>query len=66
MILLIIGGIEDISYLYLAKYVSKNDFVSLKYTDLTLSTDFELIQELQVLYSRHEKANYFEYKGMQA
>ncbi len=42
------GGIEDISYLYLAKNTQQEQLVCLKYTDLTLSTDFELIQELQV------------------
>lgn len=44
-----LGGIEDISYLYLAKNTASGAVVSLKYTDLTLSTDFELIHELQVI-----------------
>ncbi|KAJ3159831.1 hypothetical protein HDU86_001483 [Geranomyces michiganensis] len=41
-----IGGVDDISYLYLAKHVPTGEFVALKYTDLTLSPDYELIDEL--------------------
>ncbi|KAJ3277225.1 U4/U6-U5 snRNP complex subunit lsm3, partial [Blyttiomyces sp. JEL0837] len=40
------GGVDDISYLYLAKHIPTQDLVALKYTDLTLSPDFELIEEL--------------------
>ncbi|KAI8848079.1 kinase-like domain-containing protein [Chytridium lagenaria] len=41
-----IGGVDDISYLYLARYVPTKEIVALKYTDLTLSPDYELIEEL--------------------
>lgn len=43
-----IGGIDDISFLYLAKYIPTGESVALKYTDLTLSPDFELIDEVVV------------------
>jgi len=42
-----IGGVDDISYLYLALYIPTNEFVALKYTDLTISIDYELIKELK-------------------
>ncbi|KAJ3076506.1 hypothetical protein HDU99_001337, partial [Rhizoclosmatium hyalinum] len=41
-----IGGVGDISYLYLAKYLPTNEHVALKYTDLTLSPDYELVDEV--------------------
>ncbi|KAI8800100.1 kinase-like domain-containing protein [Cladochytrium replicatum] len=41
-----IGGIDDISFLYLARHLPTNEIVALRYTDLTLSADFELIEEL--------------------
>ncbi|KAI8802441.1 kinase-like domain-containing protein [Cladochytrium replicatum] len=41
-----IGGIDDIAYLYLARHLPTNEIVALRYTDLTLSADFELIEEL--------------------
>ncbi|KAJ3019050.1 hypothetical protein HKX48_002402 [Thoreauomyces humboldtii] len=41
-----IGGVDDISYLYLAKHVPTGEYVAIKYTDLTLSPDYELIDEL--------------------
>ncbi|TPX61350.1 hypothetical protein PhCBS80983_g01182 [Powellomyces hirtus] len=41
-----IGGVDDISYLYLAKHIPTGESVALKYTDLTLSPDYELIDEL--------------------
>ncbi|KAJ3174999.1 hypothetical protein HDU87_006533 [Geranomyces variabilis] len=40
------GGVDDISYLYVAKHVPTGEYVALKYTDLTLSPDYELIDEL--------------------
>ena len=43
-----LGGVDDISYLYIAKYIPTQETVALKYTDLTLSPDFELIDELVV------------------
>ncbi|TPX44622.1 hypothetical protein SeMB42_g02198 [Synchytrium endobioticum] len=41
-----VGGVDDISYLYMARYIPTRELVALKYTDLTLSPDFELIDEL--------------------
>ncbi|TPX37032.1 hypothetical protein SmJEL517_g00826 [Synchytrium microbalum] len=41
-----VGGVDDISFLYLAKFIPTQEPVMLKYTDLTLSPDFELIDEL--------------------
>ncbi|KNC96523.1 STE/STE20/FRAY protein kinase [Spizellomyces punctatus DAOM BR117] len=41
-----IGGVDDISYLYLARHIPTGEYVALKYTDLTLSPDYELIDEL--------------------
>lgn len=41
-----IGGVDDISYLYLAKHIPTGSYVSLKYTDLALSPDFEFVEEL--------------------
>ncbi|KAI9197478.1 kinase-like domain-containing protein [Polychytrium aggregatum] len=41
-----IGGIDDISYLYLARFNPTQELVALKYTDLTLSPDFEFVEEL--------------------
>ncbi|RKP02957.1 hypothetical protein CXG81DRAFT_4943, partial [Caulochytrium protostelioides] len=40
-----IGGVDDLSYLYLARFKGEH-LVALKYTDLTLSPDFEFIQDL--------------------
>lgn len=45
------GGVDDTSYLYLARYKPTNTNISLIYTDLSLSPDFEFIEELEVLYS---------------
>nr|KAJ3422958.1 hypothetical protein HK105_005307 [Polyrhizophydium stewartii] len=41
-----IGGVNDVSYLYLAKHLPTGETVGLKYTDLTLSPDFEFVEEL--------------------
>ncbi|KAJ3234450.1 hypothetical protein HDU81_001406 [Chytriomyces hyalinus] len=41
-----IGGVGDISYLYLAKYIPTEELVALSYTDLTLSPDYELVDEM--------------------
>ncbi|KAI8821857.1 kinase-like domain-containing protein [Fimicolochytrium jonesii] len=41
-----IGGVDDISYLYQARHIPTGDPVALKYTDLTISPDYELIEEL--------------------
>ena len=46
-----IGGIEDISFLFLARHIPSNRLVSLKLTDLTISTDYEFIEELVVIHS---------------
>ncbi|KAI8926763.1 kinase-like domain-containing protein [Entophlyctis helioformis] len=41
-----VGGVDDISFLYLAKHNPTGDMVALQYTDLTLSPDYEFIEEL--------------------
>ncbi|KAJ3224428.1 hypothetical protein HK099_008448 [Clydaea vesicula] len=41
-----IGGVDDISFLYLAKQKSTGEIIALKYTDLSLSPNFEFMQEL--------------------
>ncbi|KAJ3041661.1 hypothetical protein HDV00_008938 [Rhizophlyctis rosea] len=41
-----IGGVDDVSFLVLAKHIPTGEFVGLKYTDLSLSPDFEFITEL--------------------
>ncbi|RKO89393.1 kinase-like domain-containing protein [Blyttiomyces helicus] len=41
-----IGGIDDISFLYLAKHGPTSEYVAMKYTDLTLSPDYEFIDEI--------------------
>lgn len=41
-----IGAVDDISYLYLAKHTPTGSLVALKYTDLALSPDFGLIDEV--------------------
>ncbi|KAJ3031649.1 UNVERIFIED_CONTAM: hypothetical protein HDU68_001729 [Siphonaria sp. JEL0065] len=41
-----IGGVGDISYLYHAKYTPTGEMVALKYTDLSLSQDYELVDEV--------------------
>ncbi|KAJ3191398.1 hypothetical protein HK101_007810 [Irineochytrium annulatum] len=41
-----IGGVDDISYLYLARYNPTQELVALKYTDLTLSPHYEFVEEL--------------------
>ena len=43
-----IGGVDDVSYLYLAKYKHSQELIGLKYTDLSLSPDYEFIEELTV------------------
>lgn len=42
------GGMEDISFLFLAKHVPSGHLVSLKLTDLTLSQDSEFLEEVTV------------------
>ncbi|KAJ3324429.1 hypothetical protein HDV06_006840 [Boothiomyces sp. JEL0866] len=41
-----IGGVEDISFLYLAKHTPTGKTVTLKLTDLSLSMDYEFIDEV--------------------
>jgi serine/threonine protein kinase len=41
-----ISGVEDISFLYLAKHIPTGKVICLKFTDLHLSTDYELIDEV--------------------
>ncbi|KAJ8325610.1 hypothetical protein O5D80_005814 [Batrachochytrium dendrobatidis] len=41
-----IGGVDDISFLYLAKFIPSGEVVALKYTDLTISPDYEFVDEL--------------------
>ncbi|KAI8611561.1 kinase-like domain-containing protein [Chytriomyces sp. MP71] len=41
-----IGGVSDVSYLYLAKHVPTEEMVALSYTDLTLSPNFEFLDEM--------------------
>ncbi|KAJ3276239.1 hypothetical protein HDV01_005687 [Terramyces sp. JEL0728] len=41
-----IGGVEDISFLYLARYTPTGKTVTLKLTDLSLSMDYEFIDEV--------------------
>ncbi|KAJ3337687.1 hypothetical protein HDU93_000694 [Gonapodya sp. JEL0774] len=43
-----IGGVDDLSFLYLARHLPNGELVALKYTDLTISPDFELIEEVIV------------------
>jgi hypothetical protein len=43
-----ISGVEDISFLYLAKHLPTGKIVCLKLTDLHISTDYELIDEVIV------------------
>ncbi|KAJ1540272.1 hypothetical protein HK096_011087, partial [Nowakowskiella sp. JEL0078] len=40
------GGVDDMSFLYLARFRKTNELVTLRYTDLTLSPDYELVDEL--------------------
>ncbi|KAJ3118159.1 hypothetical protein HK100_000663 [Physocladia obscura] len=40
-----IGGVGDVSYLYLAKYKPKDELVALSYTDLTLSPDYDFVED---------------------
>jgi hypothetical protein len=42
------GGVEDISYMFLAKHSPSALLVSLKLTDLDLSQDYEFIEEAMV------------------
>ncbi|KAI9146326.1 kinase-like domain-containing protein [Paraphysoderma sedebokerense] len=44
-----IGGVDDISYMYLSRYIPTQDLVALKYTDLTISPDWEFLEELMVV-----------------
>ncbi|KAJ3315164.1 hypothetical protein HDV04_004305 [Boothiomyces sp. JEL0838] len=41
-----IGGVEDISFLYLARHIPTGKTVTLKLTDLSLSMDYEFIDEV--------------------
>ncbi|KXS10165.1 kinase-like protein, partial [Gonapodya prolifera JEL478] len=41
-----IGGVDDLSFLYLARHIPTRELVALKYTDLTISPDFELVEEV--------------------
>lgn len=41
-----ICGVEDISFLFLAKHTPTSKIVSLRLTDLTISTDYEFIDEM--------------------
>jgi serine/threonine protein kinase len=40
------GGVDDVSFLYLARHKPSLEIVSLKYTDLSLSPDSEFVEEL--------------------
>jgi hypothetical protein len=40
--------VDDVSFLYLSKYVPTGELIALKYTDLTLSSDHEFIDEMIV------------------
>ena len=42
----VIGGIDDVSFLYLARHKPSLDMVSLKYTDLSISPDSEFVDEI--------------------
>jgi len=42
------GGCDDISYLYLARYMPTKELVGLRYTDLKISTDASFVEELAV------------------
>lgn len=42
------GGVDEISYMFLAKHTVSGKKVSLKLTDLTLSQDYEFIEEVIV------------------
>ena len=42
------GGVDDISYMFLAKHHISGKKVSLKLTDLTLSQDYEFIEGVMV------------------
>jgi hypothetical protein len=63
--MLIKGGIEDISYLYLAKHIPTNVIVGLKFTDMTISPDFDFIDELIVCHDLFMSEISFEYYAMQ-
>ncbi|KAI9363425.1 kinase-like domain-containing protein [Zopfochytrium polystomum] len=41
-----IGGVDDVSYLCLARFIPTGEYVALKYTDLSLSPDYEYVEEL--------------------
>ncbi|KAL7746390.1 hypothetical protein RI367_008233 [Sorochytrium milnesiophthora] len=41
-----IGGVDDMSYMYLSRFRPTGDLVTLKYTDLTISPDMEFLEEL--------------------
>ncbi|KAJ3068239.1 hypothetical protein HDU98_008609 [Podochytrium sp. JEL0797] len=40
-----IGGVGDVSYLYLAKFIPTSELVALQYTDLKLSQDYEFEEQ---------------------
>ncbi|KAJ1508296.1 hypothetical protein HMI54_003327, partial [Coelomomyces lativittatus] len=46
-----IGGIDDISFMYLAIFTPLHVLVALKYTDLTISPDPEFLEELTTVVS---------------
>jgi hypothetical protein len=46
---LMLGGVEDISFLFLAKHKSTGRLLSLKLTDLTISIDYEFIEQVVVM-----------------
>ncbi|KAJ3339186.1 Actin-like 6A [Entophlyctis luteolus] len=52
-----IGGVCDVNFLYLAKYKPTNETVTLNYTDLTLSTDDEFVDEMIVRSSQIIRAH---------
>lgn len=45
---LVSGGVEDVSFLFYARHIPTGDDVTLKYTDLGISSDFKLIEKLVV------------------
>ncbi|KAJ3377773.1 Actin-like 6A [Entophlyctis sp. JEL0112] len=51
------SGVCDVNFLYLAKYKPTNETVTLNYTDLTLSTDDEFVDEMIVRSSQIIRAH---------
>eukprot|EP00842_Homolaphlyctis_polyrhiza_P002858 jgi/Hompol1/3573/HPOL_003292-RA len=41
-----IGGVDEISYLYLARHIPTGEFVALMYTDLTISSEYDFVEEI--------------------